>query len=311
LVIAREAVALAHGIDDKVAAWYTHDWLLTDLLELGRLDEVGREVVTLLGLAEELRQPYWMALSKNTSVTLSLLAARFEEAEQVIEETGAIGRRLHAEWVEFYSDMQLFALRREQGRMGELDAVIERWIGDGKNLGRVARLAAVRHMETGEIPEARRCFELVAAEDFAGLPRNNLWVDTLCNLADVCTFLGDEVRARLLMSWLEPYAGRCAALGDNVCRGSIARYLGMLSSVCERWAEADVYFDRALEMDGRIGAVVAVAADHYEFGRSLLTRDGAGDRMKAVEQVDAAISAADTFRLTNIARKARALRASA
>jgi tetratricopeptide (TPR) repeat protein len=310
LKIAREAVALADGIDDKVAAWYTHDWLLTDLLELGQLQEAGREVSTLLGLAEELRQPYWMALSKTTSATLSLAAARFEEAEGIIEETGVIGRRLGAASIEFYSDMQLFALRREQGRMAELSTLMERWMSDETNLGRVARLAAIRHMELGHDAEARRCFELLAADGFSALPRNNLWVDTLCNLADVCSFLDDGDRAVLLMQSLAPYADRCAVLGDVVCRGSVSRYLGMLATTTGRWDEADRHFEHALETDARIGAVISTASGHYEYGRSLLRRGDPAARARATEHLDAAVSAGDALKLTSLARKARAVRAS-
>jgi tetratricopeptide (TPR) repeat protein len=310
LAIAREAVALADGIDDKVAAWYTHNWLLTDLLELGQLLEAEREVSTLLGLAEELRQPYWMAHSQTISATFSLAAARFEEAEDVIEETGVIGRRLRAQIIEFYSDMQLFALRREQGRMAELDALMERWISDESNLGRVARLAAIRHMELGDDAAARRCFELVAADGFSALPRNNLWVDTLCNLADVCSFLGDRDRAMVLIQWLAPYADRCAVFGDIVCRGSISRYLGMLATTTGQWDEADGYFERARETDERIGAVISMAWGHYESGRSLLRRGEPAARARAIQHLDAAVAAGDALKLTNLARRAREVRAS-
>lgn len=309
LAIAREAAALADGIDDKVAAWYTHDWLLADLLELGQLDGAASEVSTLLGLAQELRQPYWMALSKTTSATLSLAAGRFEEAESVIEEAGAVGQRLHAASIEFYSDMQLFALRREQGRLSELNALMERWMGDESNLGRVARLGAIRHMELGNETEARRCFERVATDGFSALPRNNLWVDTLCNLADVCSFLGDKERAIWLAQSLAPYADRCAVLGDVVCRGSVSRYLGMLASIAGRWEDADTHFEHALEMDARIGAVVAVAHGHCDYGQSLLRRSGGAARARGIRHLDEAISASKTLRLPSLARTARRLRA--
>ena len=309
LTIASEAVALADGIDDKVAAWYTHDWLFTDLIELGQLHDAEREVATLLGLSEELRQPYWVALSKTTSATLSLAAARLEEAECVIEETGVIGRRLHAASIEFYSDMQLFALRREQGRMAELDALMERRMTDETNLGRVARLAAIRHMELGHDAEARRCFELVAADGFSALPRNNLWVDTLCNLADVCSFLDDRERALLLIQSLAPYADRCAVLGDAICRGSVSRYLGMLATTVSRWDEADKHFERGLAMDARIGAVISMAYGHHEYGRSLIRRGDPAVRARAIEHLDLAVSSGDALKLTSLARKARAARA--
>jgi eukaryotic-like serine/threonine-protein kinase len=308
LAIAQEAADLAHSIDDKVAAWYTHDWLLTDLLELGRLAEAEGQVTTLLGLAEELRQPYWMALSKTTAATLSLAVARLDEVESIVEETGAIGRRLRAASIEFYSDMQLFALRREQGRLSELDALTDRWMRDEKNLGRVARLSAIRHMELGDDAGVRRCFELVAADRFAALPRNNLWVDTLCNLADVCSFLDDPDRATLLMAWLAPYADRCAVLGDVVCRGSISRYLGMLASTVRRWDEADAHFEHGLEMDQRVGAVISLANGHYECGRSLLRRADFAVRAPAIAHLDTAIATADALGLASLAKKARAAR---
>jgi uncharacterized protein HemY len=203
--------------------------------------------------------------------------------------------------------MQLFALRREQGRLRELDALMERWMVDRKNLGRVARLEAIRHMELDERALAEECFELVAADGFANLPRNNLWLDTLCNLADVCSYLADETRAPQLYAWLAPYEDRCSALGDVVCRGSVARYLGMLATVGKNWQAADAHLRLAMETDSRIGACTSLAHGRYEAARSLFLRGSASDPEQAAQLRDAALLTARELGMAGLATRALSL----
>jgi hypothetical protein len=246
-------------------------------------------------------------MSKIPSTMQALLAGRFDDAERLIGETGDAGRRQQAASLEFYSDWQLFALRSEQGRLGELEGLVERWLSGEANLGRTARFAAVRHVETGQEREAREDFEIVAAGNFGGLPRNSVWIHTLCVLSEVCAFLGDADQAEILYVLLLPYAERYAAVGDVLCGGAVARYLGILASTRQMWDAADAHLARGILMDTRLGAQPSVAYGRYERARCILSSGASADQPGAADELRAVVAAARDLHMVRLEQKALGL----
>lgn len=305
--VSSEAAALAKGTSDRVAAWYAHDWQLQDLLEVGDIDGVDREIDVLVQLAQELRQPYWTGATAVPRSMRALLAGRFDEAERLIDETTAAGERLQALPLVFYSQIQLFALRREQGRLDEMEDFVQTWVASQENPGRAARLLTVYYAELGLVGEARREFEAVAADGFAILPRDNVWINTLCVLADVCTFLDDKPHARILYDLLLPYCARNVVGGDVVCLGSAARYLGMLAGTLARPEDAAAHFEAALEMNARLGATPLVAHVQYDYARMLLAGDDPEDKGEARSLLDASRDIAQRLGMAVLLRRASAL----
>src|SRR6185437_4189862 len=68
---------------------------------------------------------------------------------------------------------------------------------------------------TGRDDEARRASDIVAADDFATVPRDMNWLSTIASAAEVCATLGDPQRARTVRSLLERYAELLLAHDDT------------------------------------------------------------------------------------------------
>jgi DNA-binding CsgD family transcriptional regulator len=66
------------------------------------------------------------------------------------------------------------------------------------------------------------------------------------------------------------------------CYGAADRYLGMLAATLGEPVRASRHFDRALDLNGRMGARTWLAHTAYEYGRFLLGR-GRGERARGRE----------------------------
>ena len=141
--------------------------------------------------------------------------------------------------------MQMFTLRREQGRLHEL-AVVRHFVQQHGAASTWRPGLALIYCELGREREARAAFEQLAAHDFADLPQDSLWITCVAYLAEVCAFLGDARRAATLYRLLLPYKGYTVVVGgDSVCYGAASRYLGMLATTMERWEDAAQHFEDA------------------------------------------------------------------
>ena len=177
--------------------------------------------------------------------------------------------------------IQMFSIRREQGRLGELAAAI-RILGQGAGSAAAWRpgLAALL-VELGMDEEARRELAQIRAHGLE-LFREALWLASLAYLTDACSAVGDEELAALVQPELEPYAGTVVVVGYGVaCYGAADRYLGMLAATVGDWEVAETRFEAALDLNRHMGAATWLAHTAYEYGRMLLARGRAEDADRA------------------------------
>jgi DNA-binding CsgD family transcriptional regulator len=159
-------------------------------------------------------------------------------------------------------------------------------------------------VELGMETEARRELAQVAAEGLDGF-RESLWLASLTYLTDACTALGDEATAALVYPELEPLAGSSLMIGHLVsCYGATDRYLGMLAATMGEWERADEHFERATELNRRMGMVTWLGHTHYQRARALLAR---GDGAAAAPLLSTAGALAERSHLTALLGRIRAI----
>jgi hypothetical protein len=125
-------------------------------------------------------------------------------------------------------------------------------------------------------------FDLAAANDFDDVPFDNVWTTAMIVGAEACAVLGDVRRAQLLYDKLLPYADQFNLLGPLItCGGAIARTLGQLAAVLERWTDAEAHLDAALAANRSAGAAPFVVLTQRDQARMLLARGEPGDRHRA------------------------------
>ncbi len=286
----RDLAKAANTTDERQSALF---WRAYCLLELGDMAEADAEIDAWGRLGEETNQLFFLSLSAMLRAMRALMRGRFEDSERLAQQAFAIGQPMQAETAAGVFGLQMFALRREQGRLKEIEPVVRVFLQEHSAAAAWRPGLAVIYSELGRTADARAEFENLAQHDFADLPRDSLWMGTMTYLVDICTFLGDRARADTLYQILLPFAGRNVVVSNGVaCYGAVSRYLGALATTLERWDDAARHFEDALAMNARMDARPWLARTQEQYATMLLARHQSGDRDKARALLDASLATA-------------------
>jgi sugar phosphate isomerase/epimerase len=112
--------------------------------------------------------------------------------------------------------------------------------------------------------------------------------------------------APTLYELLLPYESRNVVNGRvaSVSIGAASRYLGLLAATMSRWEEAVDHFERALDLNARMGARPFAAQTQLDFARMLLARDEPGDRQRSGELLSECRATAEQLGMTLLAERA-------
>jgi tetratricopeptide (TPR) repeat protein len=203
----------------------------------------------------------------------ALNAGRFAEAETLALEALACGQKLGVNNVEGVLGVQMFTIRREQGRLSEVAPLVKHFVEE-RGAGAAWRPGlALIYADLDQLEAARGEFERLAADGFAGIPRDSLWQTCICYLAEVCDRLDDPVRAAELYALLLPYAELTVVVGSaSVCLGATSRFLGQLAAVRGDWDAAEAHFEHALHMNAGLDAPLWTAHTQLQYARMLQRR---------------------------------------
>lgn len=218
------------ALDHRELLAERHQWHMYDLLHLGAIDEARAEHEGLLGLSHVLGQPLFRSLAAGSSGLWAELAGDFEAAERHAEASLLAAREAHTGDAVSSWASQLFALRRVQGRVGELTAVIEALVAKGGHqLGWRAALG-VLYADTGNLAGARRCLAQEVGDGVPAIPRGMFWLTRTALLGELAAQLGDAEVARALYAELLPFRAYNVVVAYCSVLGPVEGYLGLLAA---------------------------------------------------------------------------------
>lgn len=265
---AEEIGRLAAELDDDELAVLGLGWLAVDRLERGDRAAFDAAVSRHAELAGSLRRPLHLRDAEMWAVTRALLDGRLDDAEEGVERMRDLSEAVHDPHAETVSWVGRFWLAYEREDPATLDELAELWVALAARYPHVPawRAAlALLHARRGDAPKAREQFEPLAADDFAGVPRDVVYVNTLTFLAETCHFLGDAARARVLLTLLGPFSGRFALVDRAMyCKGSVDRYLGLLAATAGDEVAAERHLRAALSQHEEAHARLLAARTRRE-----------------------------------------------
>jgi DNA-binding SARP family transcriptional activator len=288
VVVTTELIDVSMRAGDLERAAEGHEHRCAALIELGSTYEAKADLTAMAELARELRQPSQDWFVGAHRALRALLEARFSEAEDLIADARALGERAESWNAVVTYGLQLYLLRREQGRLPEVEELVRRSAEEYPTYPIWRCVLASVAAELGDEVRARHALGAISAHGFASLPFNEEWLVSMALLTEAAVALGDVERASLLYAELLPYCDRVAISPPEISTGSVARNLGLLAAAMERWGDAEGHFEDALEMNERIGARSWLAHTERDYAHMLLTRDAHEDSERAARLVSRA-----------------------
>jgi DNA-binding CsgD family transcriptional regulator/tetratricopeptide (TPR) repeat protein len=258
-----EAARLATLVGDVELRAEAAEWRVAGLIGLGDMDAARRELARVRELAVQVRQPFMLHVAEHYRSAIALADGRLEEADEAAQVSQEWSRLLTGRDASGVYGIQMFNIRREQGRLAGLAPVMRVLAREGDGMWRPGYAALLADLGMHE--EAREAVAAVRAEGLK--PLRQLWVASIAYLADAATVLHDPALAAMLYPVLLPQAGANVMIGHGVAvLGSADRYLGMLAAVLGDREAADGHFAAALEHNRRMGARTWVAHTLAEHG---------------------------------------------
>ena len=301
LDVVDEMIVAAEAAGDRESVLQARNWRVVDLLELGRMDELRREIDGYERLADEVGLPHYRWYVPLWRACLALLAGRWDEGSALTDQAEAIGRRAADPNAPLHTGIQRELALAIQFRLSEMDResslqqassapMPEPW------LAAVARIDA----RQGRHDSAR---ELLGRLTAAGVVMDVNWLQA-CLLADVAADVGDATAAAHLHDRLEPYADLFAVIARGAgCYCSTELYLGRLAATLGRLEEADARLRRAVAVNDAAGSPTFAAVSMLRLGGVLADR---GDAARAHDVLAKTVARAEALAMPALAAEAAA-----
>ncbi|HET7038229.1 MAG TPA: hypothetical protein VFI42_21330, partial [Thermomicrobiaceae bacterium] len=258
LAIATEMLSLAERIGSPQLEFIARSLRVIAFLLTGRVDEADREIAAYEAIATTYHLPFnfWSVTTKKAM--RAFMRGDLTTSESLMERARALGQRADPDLSPVTYVWQSFFLRREQDRLGELEATLTAeadahrtdWSGTFWQ-----GLLAVLYADSGRFEQASAIIsELVAPGAGAILPDtvSSFRLAVLALLADACATIDDDTHAPILVTAMEPHAHMFISPGNNLAfLGPVSHYLGRLLATMKERARAESQFRAALEAEAR------------------------------------------------------------
>lgn len=272
-----------------------------DLLAAGDLTAVDAEILAFRRVAEPLRAPgylWWPAL---WSAMRALLDGRHEAAEARALAAYEIGERVFPSLAFFNLSFLLFFLRREQGRLAEMEQATRDHVATHPDVPALRVGLAFLLAELGRVEEARGMLAAIREEALESLHDRN-WPASWFQLARAAALVGDRDLAATLLDEDNRPRERCAMVSlATVCLGATDLAIAWLLHTTGDLDAAAERYTAAAALNSRIGARGWLAQAQVDLARLLLERDRAGDGAEAQRLTELAADAAADIGLAAIA----------
>jgi tetratricopeptide (TPR) repeat protein len=304
--IVPEILALTEKSGDREVAVNALMWRVGDSLQLGDQATLRSATAALVQRVEALRQPADLWIIPTVHSQAALLEGRFSETEQLCQTIfSEPNSRANAAQV---AAALLFLVRREQGRLDELEAPMKSLAADYPDVAVWRASLALLYAEVGREVEARAELDSLFADTPRLTRRDLTWLYSMSCLAEACAMCGEPAQARWLYAALHQYEGRNVVTGPFFYLGPVAYYLGLLSAQMSRWEEAAQHFEEGERRAAALGARPWLARILLGHARMCRARAAEGDREQAERMVERALAIAEPLGMGALCRRLEAER---
>lgn len=307
--VAREMLNLALELGNQELERDAHDLCFYDQLELGNLHQADEHLHQSGKIGEAIRQPFYTTNHLVYRAMRSIMEGRYEEGEQLARDALKSGQRVGRGSAEGLFSMQMFAIRRDQGRLDELLPVLEAFqkINSGTSIWKPGLILLYTKLDMRD--DALREFGMLKDSKLSMVPRDALWSTCLAYLAETAVYLEDVDGARMLYQYLEPYSRRNLLAGASVVfLGAADYYLALLAGCMGDTPRAYDHFESAVELNSRMGAHPWLARTRFQLGSLLAFEEGEEQARLGAGMLEAAFVSAKQLGMGRLTERIAAIR---
>ena len=287
----------ARASEAPVALLAAHRARVFDLLSAGDFARMDAEIVAFRRVADPLQIPayqWWPAL---WTAMRALLEGRHDEAESLAFRAYQLGEKPFAPLAFLNLSFLLFFLRREQGRLAELEETTREVAAAQADVPAIRIGLIFLLAELGQFDEAAGRLTDVDERTLERLHDRN-WPATWFQLARVSMLTNDRDRAAHLLEPSNRPSDRCVTVSlATACLGAVDLAVAWLHHTVGDLDAGDRSYRHAEALNARIGARSWLTQARIDHARLLLDRDGADDRVAARGLLDLVTPAADAIGL--------------
>lgn len=279
-VAVREAERTANPQLELTAMLFT----LTDLMELGRVDEHLEMLARFRSRAADLHLTLFEVYGAFMQAARLLSTGRYAEAQQEADAALERGVRSHGVNAQITYAGIRYRIELDQGRIARTVDESERMVASNPRL-RMWQVALVRSLvEVDRHDDAAALLAELVGTDGVALRDNQMFLLQTCVLTEVAEALGDTGRCAVLQEALEPYAGRVAVSGlAGMTIGPISGYIGLAALGAGDLDGAERYLRQGVAENVAHGTRPHEARARRDLARLLRRRAATGDDEEAVK----------------------------
>jgi hypothetical protein len=229
LRLAERAIELSESVAPSDVLAFALQQRMMDLFELGHGEAFEETFGRFERVVTTLDQPFFHWLLSLLRGTRALLAGDVVAAETAANATLELGKSFGSPNAEAAYAGQIFAVRREQGRLAELEPVFAAAAKEHGALPVFRAAQAAVATAAGGSHRANQVLEHLMNLDLDDFPRDQNWIAVLGTLTPVALSADNKQRIRQLISMLRPYADRMIVVGQGATsHGAVSHHLGLL-----------------------------------------------------------------------------------
>ncbi|SAL77881.1 adenylate/guanylate cyclase [Caballeronia arvi] len=227
----------------------------------------------------------------------AILVGDFAEAEHKTRDSLKMAQSADANLATGVYGMQMFSIRREQGRLAEVAPIFKRFVDTYSEDATWRPGFMLICSDLGFEAQARDNLDRLAESEH-GVPMDSKRLVTLTYLAEVAARLQNLKHAERIYSLLLPFRDQVVTVPVfTLCCGSAARFLGMLAHALGDWTAAEQHFEYALQMDERLRAWPWLAHSRHEYALMLAARNRIEDKARAQDLLSMAADVARKLKM--------------
>jgi class 3 adenylate cyclase/tetratricopeptide (TPR) repeat protein len=251
-----EALAAAERVGDSEVATEARGWRVTTAIEAAAsadLEVIRADLDAMAREADRLREGFYRANHLLRAAMVEQLQGRLDTAEVLADESARIVTDQPG-LLAGYGAL-LYAVRREQGRLGELAPVVELFVAETPDVPAWRIVLAQTRLALGDVDAARGELARAWGGSFGALPHDFLWLSTMVLAADVGCRLEDRALLTEVRERLAPYAGRGVPAATGFAYlGTTSYALGLTAGALGDHDDAAAHFEASLALDENLGA---------------------------------------------------------